>query len=341
MLVPAMPHSNRQRISVVLPYRNEASFLRACLLSLARQRGAPFQLVAIDDGSTDGSGAILRSMAGRFEDVVDLRTDGVGLVKALNLGIERADGEIIARADGDDIYHPRRLALQLSRMDAGADMVGSLTRFFPAKLVQGGFQTYERWINGLVTRESIETEIFVENPIPHPTLMARRSLFDDLGGYREMEWPEDWDLVLRANRIGAVIEKENRVLHFWREHPGRLCRSHPQYDQLAFIRCRCRHLARGPLADGRTVIVWGAGPLGRKMVTWLLREGVPVEGFIDIDPKKIGRTVRDRPVHPPEHLTRSSSFVLGCVGKRGARYDIRRELVAMGFLERRDFLLSA
>ncbi len=336
-----MASTSHSKISVILPFRDEAPFLEACLASLARQRDGRFQLVAIDDGSTDQSDAILRAMAGRFADLVAIRTEGVGLVEALNLGLEKADGDIIARADGDDIYHPMRLSLQRARIDAGADMVGSLTRFFPARLVQGGFQTYEKWINGLCAPEEMAREIFVENPIPHPSLMARRSLFEKLCGYREMEWPEDWDLVLRAHRIGARIEKVDRVLHFWREHAGRLCRTHPQYNQLAFIRCRCHHLARGPLADGRSVIVWGAGPLGRKMVTWLRREGVPVDGFIDIDPKKIGRIVRDRPVHPPEFLKENRCFVLGCVGKRGARYDIRRELLSMGFSEEKDFLLAA
>jgi hypothetical protein len=169
----------------------------------------------------------------------------------------------------------------------------------------------------------------------------KRSLFEDLGGYREMEWPEDWDLVLRAFRKGAVMDKVPRCLHFWREHEERLCRVHPHYEQLAFIRCRCHHLARGPLAGGRRVLVWGAGPLGRRMTTHLRREGVAVDGFIDIDPRKIGRIVRDRPVHPPAFLESQRAFVLGCVGKRGARYEIRAALLAMDYVEGRDFILAA
>jgi hypothetical protein len=220
-------------------------------------------------------------------------------------------------------------------------MVGSLTRFFPRARVQGGFRTYESWINGLVTCTEMEREIFVENPIPHPTLVLKRSLLDSLGGYRDLEWPEDWDLILRAFRAGAKMAKVARRLHYWREHANRLCRVHPHYDQLAFIRCRCHHLARGPLADGRSVHIWGAGPLGRKMTTHLRREGVAVDGFIDIDPRKIGRIVRDRPVHPPGFLEKNRRFVLGCVGKRAARYEIRAVLLSMGYAEGRDFVLAA
>jgi hypothetical protein len=328
-------------LSVILPFRNEAPFLESCLLSLSRQKGVDFELIGVDDGSTDGSDAVFSSMAGRFTHPVYVKTEGLGLVRALNRGVEEAKGSIIARADGDDVYHPHRLALQMERLEQGADLVGCLTCFFPRSRVQGGFRTYESWINGLCTREEMEREIFVENPIPHPTLVLRRSLLEGIGGYREMEWPEDWDLVLRAFRAGAVMDKVPKRLHFWREHEDRLCRVHPHYGQLAFIRCRCRHLARGPLAGGRSVFIWGAGPLGRKMTTHLRNEKVSVDGFIDIDPKKIGRIVRDRPVHPPEYLESHRAFVLGCVGKRGARYDIRAALLAMGYVERRDFLLAS
>jgi len=328
-------------ISVILPFRDEALFLEDCLHSLSRQRDVSFEVVGVDDGSTDDSARIFSSFAPRFAGARLLCTGEKGLIEALNLGAAQAEGEILARADGDDIYHPLRLALQEKSISAGADLSGSLTRFFPRQAVQGGFLTYEKWINGLRTREEIEREIFVENPIPHPTLVMRRSLFERLGGYRDIGFPEDWDLMLRAYRSGARMEKVGRCLHLWREHPERLCRVHSRYDQLAFIRCRCHHLARGPLADGREVIIWGAGPLGRKMTTFLRREGVPVEGFVDIDPKEIGRIVRDRPVHAPSWLTRERPFVLGCVGKRNVRYDIRSDLESMGYVEGRDFLLAA
>jgi glycosyltransferase involved in cell wall biosynthesis len=336
-----MTHGNRPKVSILLPFRNEADYLEACLISLARQKDVSFELVGINDGSTDRSAEIFSSMAGRFSGVKLVSTEGVGIVEALNRGAAAAEGVLFARADGDDLYHPRRLALQIALLEAGADMVGSATRFFPRTAVQGGFRTYERWINGLVTHEEMEREIFVENPIPHPTLAVTRTLFERLGGYRENSFPEDWDIVLRAIRAGAKMAKVDRCLHYWREHDDRLCRHHPNYSQRAFIHCRCHHLARGPLADGRSVIIWGAGPLGRKMTTALRREGVAVDGFIDIDPKKIGRIVRDRPVHPASWLEVHRPFVLGCVGKRGARYDIRAALTGIGYVEGIDFLLAA
>ncbi len=329
-------------VSVILPFRNEDSFLEACLLSLARQKRVRFELIGIDDGSVDRSAEIFHDLSPMFDRAVYATGDGAGLVQALNLGVRRSTGQVLARADGDDIYHPLRLSSQLECLtETGSDLVGTVTRFFPRSAVQGGFLTYEEWINGLKTHSEMAREIFVENPIPHPSLLMTRAIFDKIDGYHQLGWPEDWDLILRAYRMGARLEKVDRPLHFWREHPDRLCRSHPDYDQRAFIRCRCHHLARGPLADRRNVIIWGAGPLGRKTATALRQEKISVDGFVDIDPRKIGRTVRDRPVHAPTFLEKERPLVLGCVGKRGARYDIRNALRAMGYEEEKEFLLIA
>jgi len=204
-----------------------------------------------------------------------------------------------------------------------------------------GFSIYEDWINRLQARSEIASEIFVENPIAHPSLLIRKNLIEELGGYRDRGWPEDYDLMLRAHRIGAVFGKVPEVLHFWREHPDRLCRKDRRYALDAFIRCRCHHLARGPLRDKKNLLLWGAGPIGKKTAAYLLSEGIEFEAFIDIDPRKIGGTVRGRKVLESSYLLHHPSFVLACVGKRGARYLVKSDLESMGFRERLDFILAA
>ena len=329
------------RISVLLPYRDEALYIDDCLRSLARQTEKDFELICVDDGSTDDSPRRVEARRGDFARLVHLHTGGTGLVEALNLGLSKASGEIIARADGDDLYAPRRLELQRNLIDAGVDMAGTKVRFFPRRSVMGGFKVYESWINRLVTPTAIASEIFVEAPLAHPSLTFRRDLIDRIGPYRDLGWPEDYDLMLRAHRAGAVFGKTDRVLLYWREHPDRACRRDPRYRSEAFIDCRCHHLARGPLARDRRIALWGAGPIGRKMATHLRRHGIDFEAYVDIDPRKIGRTVRDRPVQGPELLKGKRHFVLSCVGKRNARYLVRADLTALGYRERLDFLLAA
>jgi glycosyltransferase involved in cell wall biosynthesis len=328
-------------VSVVLPYRNEEHHLEACLSSLERQTDQGFELIAVDDGSTDRSAGIVAAHAGRFRRVVALETGGAGLVPALNAGLDRAQGEIIVRADADDLYHPRRIEVQRSLLSSGADVAGSRVRFFPRSALMEGFRLYEAWINRLLSPAAMAAEIYVETPIAHPSLALRRSLLDAIGGYRDLGWPEDFDLMLRAHRSGALFAKAPEVLHFWREHEDRLCRNDRRYDLEAFIRCRCHHLARGPLDSGRDLVLWGAGPIGKKTAAGLLQEGIDFEAFVDIDPRKIGGTIRGRKVCDASILKKKRFFVLGCVGKRNARYVVRGELESMGYRERLDFLLAA
>ena len=276
------------RISVILPYKNEARYIRQCLVSLARQTENRFELVAIDDGSRDGSREIVNSFQDRFHRFTHIRTGkrGRGLVKALNMGFDASAGELTARADADDLFHPRRLEMQSRLIESGIDIAGSLVRFFPSRRVMRGFKVYENWINSLRTHTAIASEMYVETPIAHPSLMIRRSVLDRIGGYEENEWPEDFDLMLKAYRAGAVFGKVPKHLLFWREHEERMCRTDRRYSLDAFIRCRCSHLARGPLASGRRLALWGAGPNGKKTATCLKREGIDFDVFIDIDPKK-------------------------------------------------------
>ena len=330
------------KISILLPYRDEAAFLPACLDSLGRQTYRDFELVAVNDGSRDRSSRIVETFANRFPALVHAEAREHGLVGALETALSMARGEVIARADGDDIYHPLRLELQLALLERGYDLVGCGVRFFPRPSLMEGFRLYEAWINRLRTPAEMGAEIFVETPIAHPSLMMRRDFLDRIGGYRDMGWPEDFDLMLRAFRAGAVFGKVDRVLHFWREHPERHCRSDPRYRKEAFIRCRCRHLARGPLRNEKKVVLWGAGPVGKKTGAYLLEEGVPFEAYVDIDPRKIGGTVHGRKVRDASFLERGGPwFVLGCVAKRGARYLVREALKNLGFRERLDFLLVA
>jgi GT2 family glycosyltransferase len=324
---------------VLIPVRDAGPYLRPALTSVARQTFRDFEILCLDDGSTDGSPETLRAFRGpRFR---ILSPGRVGLVAALNLLRAEARAPLLARFDADDAMHPRRLELQVAYLDANPAIgaVASLVRHFPRRDVRGGNLRYEAWLNSLVTPAEIERSLFVESPLPHPSVTMRAELFDRAGGYRDVGMPEDYDLWLRAWAAGFRFGKVARVLHYWRDHPRRLTRTDPRYAVEAFLRAKAEALLRGPLADGRTFVVWGAGMLGRRLTRLLVRAGRPPAALLDIDPKKIGRTRHGRPVLPPEALRKGSALVLGAVGAIGAREQIRARLLETGLIETRDFWL--
>jgi len=326
------------RVSVLLPVRNGGSWLQAGLESLARQTLTDFEVVAVDDGSTDDSARILLRWAARDRRVRLIRQPASGLVSALNNGLADCRAPLVARMDADDICHPRRLELQVEHLGARPDagVVSCLVQHFPRREVREGFRLYEEWLNRLSTHDDMARERFIESPVAHPSVMVRTDILRDTGGWWDVEWPEDYDLWLRLFESGVVFAKIERTLLFWREHGSRLTRNDPRYSTAAFLRCKAHHLARGPLTGVSNIVLWGAGRTGRRISKYLLAEAVPIGAVVDIDPAKIGGTLRGIPVISPDELPShlgGDAVILAAVASRGARNLIRAELVKLRLVE--------
>ena len=337
----------RPAVSVLLPCRNAAPWLGECLDSLFVQSLSNFEVIAVDDGSTDDTLALLRSRARLERRLLVLDGEGQGLVRALNRAASEAAAPLLARMDADDVTHPDRLLAQ-SVFLAGhtaAAACGTAVRLFPRASLGPGYCRYEAWLNGLVDEDSVLADLFVECPIAHPTLMVRTSVFHALGGYRDLDWPEDYDLVLRLHAAGMRAANLPRQLLDWRVHPDRHSLRSERYAPQAFRRCKAHFLRTAFLPSGRPIVVWGAGKVGKPLARELQRQGIPVAAFVDLDPRKIGQEIHGAPVLAPggvEDLIHDSDpYVLAAVGSPGARDEIRGALDAMGRREIDDYRVCA
>lgn len=327
-------------ISVLLPCYNAADTLHEALDSLTCQTIGDMEIVAVDDGSTDGTRQILQARAAQEPRLRLLTQPHAGIIAALNAGLACCTAPLVARMDADDRAHPERLEKQATflRLNPEIDLVSCRVEAFPAGQVRQGFTIYLEWLNSLISDEQIRREIFIESPLPHPSLVIRREALLRLGGYQDHGWAEDYDLLLRFYLAGARFAKLPEVLLAWREHPQRLTRSDPRYSLENFLRAKAYYLARGPLLGRDAVMLWGAGMVGRRLGKHLARQGVPLVAFVDIDPRKIGRTRRGLPIIPPEALLDwwrryANPALLAAVGARGARALIRQRLVDLGLRE--------
>jgi glycosyltransferase involved in cell wall biosynthesis len=332
------------RISVLLPCRNAAATLDEAVESILQQTLGELEVLAVDDGSTDGSAERLDRWASADARLRVLRLPPRGLIEALNAGLAECRAPLVARMDADDRSHPERLAEQAALLEARPDLaaVGCLVEAFPPEAVGPGFSLYLEWLNGLTSPEAIAREIYVESPLVHPSVVMRRSWCERVGGYQEHGWPEDYDLWLRLHAAGGRFAKVPRVLFYWREHAGRLTHASPRYAIESFLRAKVFYLLRGPLHDRESILVRGAGIVGKRLSRLLLAEGAPVTAFIDIDPAKIGRTRRGLPVIGPdaclEWWRRSPRpILLAAVGARGARAVVRQQINDLGLVEGRDW----
>ena len=314
------------------------------IASLEAQSFADFEVLAVDDGSVDGTPQILADWAVRDARVRVMSQPAAGIVTALERARGEAGGRYLARMDADDVSHPERFAQQFDLMQADASVAvcGCHVRYFPDEAVRGGARRYEAWMNGSATPGEVEREIFVECPLAHPTFFLRADAVAASGGYRKAGWPEDYDLIFRLWEQGGALAKVPEVLLRWREAPDRLSRTDPRYSLDAFRDCKVHYLGRTLLAGGRGAVVWGAGPVGKALARALAAKGTPVQAFVEVDARKIGQAIHGAPVLATEEgLQMADCLHLGAVGQEGARETIRGLLAGAGKVELRDFVLTA
>lgn len=338
-------------ISVLLPVFNAQLFLPDCLRSILDQTWSGFEVVVVDDGSTDDTPRILSDLAkqdSRFR-VLTLERNS-GIVTALNCGLEACRGEWIARMDADDIMHPQRLQQQKQYFNEHpqTDILGARIRVFRADgALTVGQQRYQDWSNSLTSDEAIRREMFAESPIMHPTFFLRRETYMTLGGYCDQPWAEDYDFLLRACLNGARFAKLAQVLLEKRDSPQRLARIDERCKRRAMFAAKAHYLARAGWADeSRPLIIAGSGSSGRIAAAALLREGVAVDGFVDnIDGGTDHRTVAGLPAYTLEYRTPERFFsrlnhpqFLLCIGMPEGREMMEGLLDQRGFVAGVDYL---
>lgn len=347
--------SGSVRVSVLLPVRNAEPWLAESIDSVLAQSESCLELIAIDDGSSDASAAILDEYARRDRRVRVLSTSEGrrGIVEALNLALAAARAPYVARMDADDRMHPQRLAMQVAALDDDPELFGVCcrTRAFPEAALRDGMRAYLDWQNGLVASDELARDRFIESPILHPSVTLRSGLLRErLGGWRDAGWPEDWDLFLRAFEDGLRVCRLPEALLEWRLHAAQSTRTDRRYSEAALLAARAHFLARHlrrALGDGRVLWILGAGPVGKSLVKALAGEAIEVAGLVEVDPRKIGGVVRDGarrwPVvaHAGLREKQPRPFAISAVAGAAARARVRAELAGWGWSEGADFVVAA
>ena len=224
-------------VSVLLPAYNAASSLDAAVRSVLRQSFADFELMIVDDGSTDGTASLLAGYSDPRIRIVRNSTNR-GLVAALNYGIELARGKYVARMDADDVAYRRRLERQLAFLEHHPD-VGICGTWFRA--IGDGRRTQVRTPT---THDEIAATLFFRSPFGHPTVVFRRSFLNasQLRYSDDAQHAEDFDLWVRA-RGQTQFSNIPEYLLDYRIHTAQISAGHRASQISAAARIRLRQLA--------------------------------------------------------------------------------------------------
>lgn len=235
------------RLSVLLPVRNGMPFLAEAIDSVLDQTLTDFELLVIDNGSTDGTAAYLKSL--RDARVRVLSTGNIGLAAALNLGLAQANGQYVARQDADDRSTPERFARQVAFLDANADVdvLATCVNFLDdrgAGIDTAWTQTIRAQQDPAQAPEQILAMMPLTCCIAHGSVMMRTAVVVEAGGYDPLMVPaEDYDLWLRLlpdHRIAKLPER----LYEYRVHADQSSGARRSEQQARTIEAKLRYVRR-------------------------------------------------------------------------------------------------
>jgi glycosyltransferase involved in cell wall biosynthesis len=328
--------------SVLLPFHNAAETLGAAVASITAQSHTLWELLLIDNASTDESPSVAHRWAECDPRIRVLHEPRIGIAHALNAGLLHAQGNYIARMDADDTSHPERIAKQVAYLDAHPEIgvLGTATHFVSNVPEHRGMQTFVHWQNTLLTPHDHYVKRFVDAPVAHPTVMFRRELVEQRGGYDTGPLPEDHELWLRWMDAGVRFAKLPEELLTWNDHAARLSRTHANYSVDAFFHTKVKWLAKWMqrTLNGRPVIVAGTSSLCRERAELLEAEGIALHAFTDVK----ARTVRGHEFIPHMELPPAGeAFIVSFISQRGTGDRIAEFFTGRGLVEGVDFVLAA
>ncbi|MFT0715747.1 glycosyltransferase [Flagellimonas lutimaris] len=314
------------KVSIIIPFKNTVHYLPECLDSIVNQSYTDWEVLAVNDNSTDESYELLTSYSNKDERIKVFQNKGSGIIHALQTGYAKSNGAFVTRMDSDDIMRPNRLEVMvnsLHKTGPGYIAVGQV-KYFSHRGISNGYERYEEWLNGLTSTGNNFDEIYKECVIPSPCWMVHREDFEKCEGFKPQRYPEDYDLTFRFYEQGFKIIPCDPVLHMWRDYDTRTSRTHEHYAQNYFLDIKLHYFLKLNHDLTRPLVVWGAGFKGKKIAKGLKKQGLEFVWLCD-NPKKIGKSIYGKElVHfeALQNLDNPQSIIT--VANENAQKEIRR-----------------
>ncbi|WP_411767664.1 glycosyltransferase family 2 protein [Winogradskyella sp. A3E31] len=291
-------------VSILMPFKNSQPYLQDCIDSIIAQSYEDWELLAIDDHSTDNSYETLYQYSKSDDRIKVYKAEGNGIIEALRQAFQKSKGEFVTRMDSDDIMAENKLEHMVSQLeDYGKNHVAlGLVKYFSKAGISDGYAKYEAWLNRLTKTRSNYSEIYKECVIPSPCWMVHKYDLITCGAFEPNLYPEDYDLTFRFYEHGLKCIPSNQLLHYWRDYPTRTSRTHEHYAQNYFLDIKLHYFLKLDHKPKRPLTVWGAGFKGKTIAKGLIKNKVPFHWICD-NPKKIGKDIYGQTLQPFEFLS--------------------------------------
>ncbi len=261
-----------------MPVRNAAPFLKECLASIQNQTFTDWELLVVNDHSTDGSEVILTEYCIKDHRIKLLENTGIGIIPALETAFRHATGTLISRMDADDLMPPLRLEkmVGLGETVNKDSIITGLVKYIADSPVSPGYQAYEHWLNSINLAGDQWRNIYRECVIASPNWLIAKEVLERMGGFQSLRYPEDYHLVLKWYQLGLQVHTVPEVTLLWREHPNRTSRTSDHYNQKAFFDIKIREFITHDW-NNEMLLLWGNNVKTKLTIQVLKENGVPYQ----------------------------------------------------------------
>ena len=291
------------KISILMPVKNAMPYLTDCLASIIEQDEPLWELIAVDDHSTDESATIL-NQASQLDDRIQWTTnDGHGIIPALRKAYSLSVGNLITRMDADDLMTSQKLSLLKTGLQSSSNNAIAIghVKYFSEGALGEGYKKYAEWLNHNVQLQNPYHQIYKECVVPSICWMLRKETLDGIGAFDLDRYPEDYDFCFRAYAAQLPVFPINEVIHHWRDHGSRTSRNDPTYLDNRFLELKIFYFLKLEYNPSVPVIVWGAGKKGKEIVKLLLERNIHPIWLTD-NKNKIGRNIYGVVLEPEDKL---------------------------------------
>jgi glycosyltransferase involved in cell wall biosynthesis len=258
-------------ISILMPVKNAGQWLQACLESIQTQSIKTWELIAVDDGSTDNSFSFLQKFSTHDNRIIAISNQGEGIIDALTTAFAFARAPFIHRMDADDIMpeHKLETLYNLARTDRNSIATGKV-RYFSEAEVSNGYRHYEAWLNERCSLNDHYSWVYRECVIASANWITHRNNVD----FSTLSYPEDYDMVFQWHRKRLRIQIAEAVTHLWREHEERTSRTSENYSQTSFFQLKLAQFLQLDYTKSRTLVIFGKNKKSKLIQQHLNLKGV-------------------------------------------------------------------
>lgn len=320
-------------VSILMPVKNTEKYLEECIDSIIKQSFTDWELILVNDHSTDKSEEIMKRYVEEDERITLFNSPGKGIIPAVEHAFAEAKGKYITKMDSDDIMIPGKIEELYSIVSSHPEnsvATGAVEYFASGKDLNDGYRYYADRINSHLPTNSQYKDIYYECPIPSPVWMTSRENLLNVGGIITGVYPEDYDLVFRFYAHNCPVISSDKIIHRWRDHTTRATRQQIQYYERTFFPLKVSYFKKLDYNPEKELILWGTGSKGKPLAKILSRQGLKFQWTCN-NPRKWNKHIYGIKIEEPRNYSPDQVQIITAVSSPEERSELQENLKKQGF----------